>query len=411
LSHSLVFDKSRVGPGTFARGGTFLPELARSKEGKAGASILEKELIGHCPVCTSRLVATELSCKKCDLKLKGDFIFNKYSYLSKDELEFLEAFLVAEGSFKSIQEKLGITYFKAKASLTDVLDKLGLKDKSEAERIDILMENRITHVNIKDYDHFVTKLIKEKLNESGGQAEIPLIQAGKKIIIGFDSDGSGLICDKIPVPKQLTWEVFIAAYDILIVNDRELYKGYARTGKLGSDRLPIDSLEGYIAYAVHGVEKGGSAFSPGFAIAAILDWVGILKNERGSTLQIVSSATTVESYEEALKNATTFNDALSSSDFIRSRLNFFRHWYYFDEIDMFAPSKFIGYKDMNAKTYEAFIVSDPNNLDGRDTERVLIKYFDEATGEEKDKLVEKLSAFLSQYGKSINAKGVVHVKK
>jgi hypothetical protein len=38
-----------VGPGTFARGGTFLPELARSKEGKAGASILEKELIGHYP--------------------------------------------------------------------------------------------------------------------------------------------------------------------------------------------------------------------------------------------------------------------------------------------------------------------------------------------------------------------------
>ena len=112
-----------------------------------------------------------------------------------------------------------------------------------------------------------------------------------------------------------------------------------------------------------------------------------------------------------MKNAATFNDALSSSDFISSRLNFFRHWYYFDEIDMFAPSKFIGYKNMNAKTYEAFIVSDPNNLDGRDTEKVLIKYFDEASGEEKDKLVEKLSAFLSQYGKSINARGVVHVKK
>ncbi|GEM_PF-62379 len=372
---------------------------------------MEKELIRHCPVCSSKLIATELSCKNCDLQLKGDFIFNKYSYLSRDELEFLETFLIAEGSFKSIQEELGITYFKAKSNLADILEKLGLKGKVEAERIDFLMENKITHVDIKDDDHFIIKLIKEKLNENGGQAEIPLIQAGKKIIIGFDSDGIGLVCNKIPVPKQLTWDVFIAVYDILIVNEGELYKGYARTGKLGSERLPIDSLEGYIAYAVHGVEKGGSAFSPGFAIAAILDWVGVLKNERGSTLQIVNSATTVESYEEALKNATTFNDALSSSEILRSRLNNFRHWYYFDEIDMFAPSKFIGYKDMNARTYEAFSVSNQNKLSGLESEKALRKIFVEATGEEKDKLFEELSALLSRYGKSINAMGVVHVKK
>jgi len=82
---------------------------------------------------------------------------------------------------------------------------------------------------------------------------------------------AGTVCNKIPVSKQLAWDVFIAVYDILIANDGELYKGYARTGKLGSDRLPIASLEGYISYAVH-VEKGESALSLGFAIAAILGW-------------------------------------------------------------------------------------------------------------------------------------------
>jgi len=372
---------------------------------------MEKELIGHCPACSSKLIATELSCKNCDLKLKGDFIFNKYSYLSKDELEFLETFLIAEGNFKSIQERLGIAYSKAKANLADILDKLGLKEKVDAESTAFPMENRITHIDIKEDDHFVTKLIKEKLNENGGLAEIPLIQEGKKIIIGFDSDGSGLVCNKIPIPKQLTWDVFIAAYDILIANDGELYKGYARLGKLGSDHLPIDSLEGYIAYAVHGVEKGKSAFSPGFAIAAILDWVGILKNERGKTVQIVSSVTTIESYEEALKNASSFNDALASSDVLISRLSNFRHWYYFDEIDMFAPSKFIGYKDMNARTYEAFSVSNQNKLNGLESEKALRKIFVEASGTAKDRLIERLSALLSQYGKSLNAMSIVHVKK
>lgn len=371
---------------------------------------MEKELVGYCPVCSNRLIATELTCKNCDLKLKGDFAFNKYSYLSKDELEFLEAFLIAEGSFKSIQGKLGITYVKAKDSLADILDKLGLIERAETDRGDT-MGNRITHIDIKDDEHFIIKLIKEKLNSNGGQAEIPLIQAGKKIVIGFDSDESGLICDKIPVPKQLIWDVFIAAYDMLVMNEGELYKGYARTGKLGSEHLPLDSLEGYIAYAVHGVEEGGSAFSPGFAIAAILDWIGILKNERGSTLQVINNIVTVESYEEALKNAITFNDALASSEVLISRLSNFRRWYYFEEIDLFAPSKFIGYKDMNAKTYEAFAVSGQDKLNGMNTEKALKNLFEEVFGNDKDELIAKLSACLSQYGKSINAMGAVHIRK
>jgi hypothetical protein len=56
----------------------------------------------------------------------------------------------------------------------------------------------------------------------------------------------------------------------------------ARSGaKLGSEDLPLDSIEGYIASKVHGVREGETAFGPGFVICAILDWAGICKNERG----------------------------------------------------------------------------------------------------------------------------------
>lgn len=372
---------------------------------------MEKELIGYCPVCSNKLMATELSCNNCELKLKGDFVFNKHSYLTREETEFLEAFLIAEGSFKSIQEEFGITYFKAKATLSDILVKLGLKKESEPERTESRMDMNIAHVDIQNSDHFITKLIKKKLNEAGGQAVIPLIQADKKAIIGFDGDGSGLVCDKIPVPQQLTWDVFVAAYDILIANEGKLYKGYARAGRLGSERLPFNSLEGYIAHAVHGIEKGGSAFSPGFAIAAILDWIGVLKNERGTILNMIKNTVTIESYEEALHNAVVFNEALESSDVLRNRLNYFRHWYYFDEVGLFAPSKFIGYKDMDARTYETLTFVDKDKLDDKDTERILTAFFVETTGNTKDELMEELSVFLSQYGGIINALGVVHIKK
>lgn len=45
--------------------------------------------------------------------------------------------------------------------------------------------------------------------------------------------------------------------------------------------MNLYSVEGYIAYKVHGVKKGNSAFGPSFVIYAVLDWAGICKNERG----------------------------------------------------------------------------------------------------------------------------------
>jgi hypothetical protein len=370
---------------------------------------MEKEVLGFCPVCSKKLTVTELTCKNCNLQLKGDFSLNKYSYLTKEESEFLEVFLKAEGSFKAVQEELDITYFKAKENLGQVLKRLGLREGEEMITSKPVEINALQAI-IKEEDHFIKKLIKEKLNAHGGRAELPLIQAGKRIVIGFEEDGSGLVCDKIPVPNQLIWEAFIAAYNILVMSDGEVYKGYARAGKLGSDKLPVDSLEGYIAYSVHGVKEGESAFAPGFAIAAVLDWIGVIHNERGATLKVIENAVTVKSYEEALDNAKVFIAELASSDTLKDRLQYFRHWYYFDEIDAIAPSKFVGYLGMDSRSYEAY-TKIRGNIDGKETKRILTKFFDEAGGSRQEILMAKLESQLSEHQAQPNANARVHVRK
>lgn len=61
-----------------------------------------------------------------------------------------------------------------------------------------------------------------------------------------------------------------------------LKKGNAQSGaKLGSEKLRLNSVEGYIAHKVHGVQEGETAFGPGFVICAILEWADICNNERG----------------------------------------------------------------------------------------------------------------------------------
>lgn len=130
-------------------------------------------------------------------------------------------------------------------------------------------------------DSLVVKKIKYKLKSLGGSALIPLYR-GDLCDIKFDSNGNGIVSSKIPVKDKLTWEVFDAAVEVVINNGGKALKGYAQSGaKLGSDRLPLDSVEGYIAHKVYGVEMGKTSFGPGFVIFAILDWAGICNNERG----------------------------------------------------------------------------------------------------------------------------------
>jgi len=241
---------------------------------------MEKELVAQCPRCSEKLIATRLSCNNCELELNGDFPLSKFDYLSTDEIDFIESFLKAQGNFKTLQNVKGLSYPAVKKKFNNILEKLNLSPINSEER----SENNMVTVNnqpITDNDSLVIKRIKTKLNEIGGRASIPLY-SGDLCEIGFDPNGKGLVSNKIPVPNQLLWEVFDAAVEVVIQNGGKAMKGKARSGaKLGSDDLPLDSVEGYIAHKVHGAQIGETAFGPGFVIAAILDWAEVCHNDRG----------------------------------------------------------------------------------------------------------------------------------
>jgi hypothetical protein len=135
-------------------------------------------------------------------------------------------------------------------------------------------------VPIAKTDNLIIERIKVKLNESGGKTTIPLLK-GDPCEIWFSPDGKGLESSKIPIANQLIWEVFTTTVDLVIEKGGKVEKGNARAGKLGSQRLPLVSVEGNIAHKVHKVSIGSSAFGPGFVVCAILHWAEICKNERG----------------------------------------------------------------------------------------------------------------------------------
>ncbi len=241
---------------------------------------MNRELVVKCPRCNEKLVATKLNCENCKMELQGDFSLSKFDYLSNDEISFVECFLKHQGNFNAIQNEKAMSYPAVKKKFADILETLELSNVTINNR-KVVNQEMINHVEILETDSIVIKVIKEKLNAINGIATIKLYY-GNICDIGFDKDGDGLVCPKIPQAKQLIWDVFNATVENVILNGGKAKKGNAQSGaKLGSEKLKMNSVEGYIAHKVHGKKIGETTLGPGFIVCAILDWAGICKNEWG----------------------------------------------------------------------------------------------------------------------------------
>lgn len=86
---------------------------------------MKKEVLGICPVCSSKLKVTELGCRKCGTSIRGDFELCKFCYLTKEQKYFAEVFIKNRGNIKEIEKELGISYPTVRRNLDNVIKALG----------------------------------------------------------------------------------------------------------------------------------------------------------------------------------------------------------------------------------------------------------------------------------------------
>lgn len=116
--------------------------------------------------------------------------------------------------------------------------------------------------------------------------------------------------------------------------------------------------------------------------------------------------TLVTSLDEVIINVNQFNSDLKNNTEITTQLSQFRHWYYIPSIDMFGPSKYIGYKEMNTSRYNR-----GKSKTGIDTEKGLKQWFKliDADSSESTKLKMKLENLLGEYNKRVNKAAKIHI--
>ena len=128
-----------------------------------------------------------------------------------------------------------------------------------------------------------SEIIKNKLISENGVVKINLKKSNmsKKDYFTVTLEENGVIVDNLGNQPYLSFYIFDGLIEFLINCNGELKKGNVMNFKLGSDELPIKSVEGYVAYTFFDKEKDDWVFRRSTPICAILEWAGICENKRG----------------------------------------------------------------------------------------------------------------------------------
>jgi len=108
------------------------------------------EISGVCPVCGDRMVVTRLQCSNCHSALEGTFTMggatsverSRFDRLTRDQLEFVEAFVRCRGIIKNVEDMLGISYPTVKARLNAVIEAMGFNPDEEQPRAEARRSRR-----------------------------------------------------------------------------------------------------------------------------------------------------------------------------------------------------------------------------------------------------------------------------
>ncbi len=99
---------------------------------------MKKEVFGTCPVCSGPLLATRLSCHQCNTEITGEFALSRFSYLSKEELQFVETFVRVQGNIKEMEKELEMSYPTVKKNLDAIVIKMGFDMRPKVDEEDVL---------------------------------------------------------------------------------------------------------------------------------------------------------------------------------------------------------------------------------------------------------------------------------
>lgn len=234
--------------------------------------ILMYRMISSCPVCGGDLYIPALQCSECGLEIRKDFEITGFERLSEEQMTFLLAFLKSQGNLAAVQADLGIAYPAAKEKLHDLLAAMELTDNTACDPADSNDSDLWARAS---QDDCASGIVRAKLAECGGSAIIRTYKGKEYTLRAVDEEGFS--CDEILDYKYSVFDVIVEA---LVSQGGKAKKGYGRR-RLGEFGCEETTVAGAVMKNYFGKQNGESCFDPTFALVAILEWAGVVKNGWG----------------------------------------------------------------------------------------------------------------------------------
>lgn len=170
----------------------------------------------------------------------------------------------------------GKSYPSIKKQLAIINDKLDGKSKASITQPEIVVKE----LSIYQSDSKAVQSIKKKLNIQNGSAQIALPR-GNTFLLYYDEFGNGLMATNLPKNRILTWNAIDYTIELLQSHNGRAVKGNAMKARLGEPLLPLDSVEGYVAFHAYQAKPGESVLRMISTISAVLEWAGLCRNGYG----------------------------------------------------------------------------------------------------------------------------------
>lgn len=119
-----------------------------------------KLLAVSCPSCGLPMQTAAMACASCEVRIEGNFDETFFNRLSPDDQRFLEQYLLAGFSIKTLEQNSSLGYAAIRSRLDKVIGSYEKLTKMDAQKKAILEQLRTDEISVAE--------AKEKLERLSG---------------------------------------------------------------------------------------------------------------------------------------------------------------------------------------------------------------------------------------------------
>ena len=117
-----------------------------------------KLLSTSCPSCGLPMQTAEMACATCGVKLEGNFSETYFDRLAPEDQKFLEQYLLAGFSIKTLEERSLLGYAAIRSRLDKLIANYKALKKMDAQKKAVLEQLRTDQISVAEAKQKIEKI-------------------------------------------------------------------------------------------------------------------------------------------------------------------------------------------------------------------------------------------------------------